>query len=877
MSSEHTDIAGRIARWWVAQVTLRARWVVPILLVATVAVGFYVARNLGINTDSNDMLSADLPFRQNAIALDKAFPQSSATMAVVLDGRNPDRLADAAELLLAELRKHEAVLGEAFDPAAEPLFRKNGLLYKNTEDLSGLLDRLVAAQPFLGKLWNDPTLVGLFSTIELILTEGSSESGGGGAKATTDLFAEIGKTIDGEAAGKPSPLFSRKLFANAAETDKPDFRTILVHPRLDYESLAPGGDAIDLVHEIARKLEIETRFGVRVRLTGSVAIDYDELDTLRTNMGLASLLSFVLVGALLAWGMRSGVLVGATLITLFVGLVLTAGWAAVSVGELNLISVAFAILFIGLGEDFGVHFCLRYREEIHLGEARDKSLAISAADVGGALALSAATAAIGFLAFVPTDYRGLAELGIIAAGGMFIALFTNLTLLPAILAIWPGKASLGVPPTEKSGWDLHRLAKPGTMVIGALALVSLFLVPNVRFDFDPMNLRNPKSESIKTIQDMMDAGNTGPYTIEILADNLVTADHLAAQLRKLPLVEDATTLSNYVPVDQDEKIALIESAAFTLLPALSTPPIRVQATDEERLAAIAGLRRTIVRYVEANKDAPMAQAAQGLLTSIAAFSTQSRLDPKALAALDRALTGPLPARLQELKDTLEPTQITLDMIPTALRSRQVAINGQTMIEVNPKDDMRDREKLRAFVEEVRTLAPHATGAPVTILEAGDAVVRAFVQAGLWSFAAITILAFALLRRWRDILFIYVPLFLAAILTAGISVLFDMPFNFANVIVLPLLFGLGIASGIHLVLRERSAASTLGVSETSTPRAVFFSTLTTIASFGTVALSDHPGTASMGILLTVSILLTLICSLTVLPLLLERWPIAKGQR
>ena len=133
----------------------------------------------------------------------------------------------------------------------------------------------------------------------------------------------------------------------------------------------------------------------------------------------------------------------------------------------------------------------------------------------------------------------------------------------------------------------------------------------------------------------------------------------------------------------------------------------------------------------------------------------------------------------------------------------------------------------------------------------------------------------LLRNLREIVFIYVPLFLAAVLTIGVSVVFNMPFNFANVVVLPLLFGLGIASGIHVVLSERHAAKTLGVAETTTPRAVFFSTLTTIASFGTVALSDHPGTASMGVLLTVAILLTLICSLTVLPMLLQRWPIAKG--
>jgi hopanoid biosynthesis associated RND transporter like protein HpnN len=877
MSAEHTDLAGCIARWWVARVVRHARTVAVGILIVTVLTGFYVARNLDINTNDTDMLSAELPFRQNAIAVDKAFPQLSDNLVVVLDGRNPDRLADAADVLVAELRKHDAVLGTVFDPASEPLFRKNGLLYKKPDELNKLLDRLIDAQPFLGRLWSDPTIVGLFGAIELVL----NESDGSNASAAADLFREIGKTIDAQVRA-PSPLPQplptamswRRLFSDDAETGKLEFRSIILHPRLDYESLGPGGVAMDLVRDIIGKLDLERKYNVRVRLTGSVALEYDELDTLRQNMGLASLLSFVFVGALLVWGMRSGILVTSTLITLFVGLVLTAGWATLAVGELNLISVAFAVLFIGLGEDFGVHFCLRYREEANAGIAKPDGLATTAQDVGGALALSAATAAIGFLAFVPTDYRGLAELGIIAGGGMFVALFTNMTLLPALLAIWPTKSKLAEPkPGGADSWDLRKIAKPGSAIVGIFAIASLFALPGLRFDFDPMNLRNPNSESIKTLNDMMAAGSHGPYTIDILTPDLASADRMAAKLKTLPSVDDAVTLSNYVPTNQGDKIAAVESAAFTLLPALSIPPIRETATDEERLGAISGLRRALARFLDAHPESGLTLPARALLKSLADYATQTRLDAAKLAALDRTLTGSLPARLRELKDALEPETVAIETIPSAIRERQIAADGRAIIEVIPKDDIREREKLKVFVRDVRTVEPHATGSPVVILEAGNAVVKAFIQAGLWSLAAITLLTFALLRNAREILFIYVPLFLAAILTIGISVAFDMPFNFANVIVLPLLFGLGIASGIHIVLSERHTAKTLGVAETTTPRAVFFSTLTTIASFGTVALSDHPGTASMGILLTVAILLTLVCSLTVLPMLLQKWPIA----
>jgi uncharacterized protein len=588
-------------------------------------------------------------------------------------------------------------------------------------------------------------------------------------------------------------------------------------------------------------------------------------------------LSFVIVAVLLAFGMRSGAQVGAIVVTLLVGLVLTAGWATLSVGELNLISVAFAILFIGLGEDFGVHFALRHREEMQVGVPMAGGLATAAGDVGGALALSALTAAIGFLSFVPTDYRGLAELGIIAAGGMVIALLTNLTLLPALLALWPGRPvkPRHVAAARGFAWDLRRIAKPGAIVVTVVTLACLIILPRLQFDFDPMNLRNPASESVRTVQDMMDAGMNGAYTADVLAPDVEAADALAAKLEALPSVESAETLSDLIPKNQDDKRAQIESAAVTLLPSLSAPPIRTTAEPEDRLAAFAGLRRTLNAYVARQENGDLTAAAQRLLRAMSSFATTTLLEARPLADLDRALTRSLRPRLLELKEALEPTGIAVDALPERVRARVVAADGRAKIEVFPKEDMRDPARLRTFVKEIQSVAPTASGGPVTIVAASDTVMRAFAEAGIWSIAAIALLTFALLRSLRETLFIFVPLVMAAILTVGVSIVIDMPFNFANVIVLPLLFGLGIASGIHMVLRERASEGALGVAETSTPRAVFFSTLTTIGSFGTVALSDHPGTASMGILLTVAILLTLVCSLTVLPAMLARWPIAKG--
>ncbi|MDP6109514.1 MAG: MMPL family transporter [Rhodospirillales bacterium] len=230
----------------------------------------------------------------------------------------------------------------------------------------------------------------------------------------------------------------------------------------------------------------------------------------------------------------------------------------------------------------------------------------------------------------------------------------------------------------------------------------------------------------------------------------------------------------------------------------------------------------------------------------------------------------LPQRLLDLRRALSAEKVSLSDIPVSFKDRQIATDGRARLEVIPKGDMRERVQLTTFVTAVQKLAPDATGNPVVIMEGGDAVVGAFIEAAVLSVGLIAILVIYLTRGIREIILIFTPLLLAALFTLSASVMFNLPFNFANVIVLPLLFGLGIASGIHLVLRERHQKNPHDMIRTSTPRAIFFSALTTIGSFGSIALSSHPGTSSMGILLTIAITLSLICTLGVLPAFMALW-------
>ncbi len=867
----------RLLVGWLDLVRRSAVAVVALALTAAVGAAAFAFTHMRINTDTTDMLSSELPFRQQAKALKQAFPQFSDNIVVVVDGETRDLANDAADALAVRLRRSPELFGRVFDPAGEPFFRRNGLLYLDTDDLEELADRLAEAQPFLGTLWRDPSLRGLSAMLELAIDE-MLEGDGDVAIEIARVLDSMADVAEAQAQGRFRHLSWHALMTGGGgdEADEDTYRRlILIQPKLDFGALLPGSAAIAALRALAAEMELEGGQGARLRLTGSVALRHEELKSVEEGMGVAAALSLTLVVVVLFWGLGSARLAAAIVATLVIGLVWTAGFALAAVGQLNLISVAFGVLFIGLSVDFGIHFGLRYKEGIDGGADHATALGEAAAGIGGALTLCAVAAAIGFFSFLPTDYLGLAELGLIAGAGMFIALFANLTVLPALLTLLPLTPSAGKPRHGQRGALLLFIrGHPRAVAWGALMLgiAAAALLPEARFDFDPLNLKDRKSESVSTLFDLMADSHTSPYSIAILAPDLDAATALGARLSALAEVDATETLADFVPEDQEDKLEIIEDMALFLAPSLGAGRRRTEppAASDNR-AALAGLRMKLARLAESAKDRPTGDAARRLLAALSALDA-ALADDAALKNLETRLLSELPGRLAALRRSLTAGPVILDDLPEVLRRRQVAADGRARLTVYPKEDVHQRQALERFVAAVRGLAPEAAGSPVVILEAGNTVVAAFAQAAALAVGLISLLLAVLLRRARDVVLVFAPLLLAALLTIAASVLLGMPFNFANVIVLPLLFGLGVASGIHLVTRERDEAGVEAVMKTSTPRAVVFSALTTIGSFGSIALSNHPGTSSMGALLTSAITLTLVCTLVVLPALMALRPV-----
>ena len=862
-------------RWIVLVQRYSAAVIVMFVLLAGAAI-WYTSGHLGMNTNTKDMLSRDLPWRKLDLAYEKNFPQYSDTILVVVEAGTPDQALDAANRLYPLLLAKKDLFNSVYYPNALTIFRESALLYLSRHELQDLADNLAAIQPFLGRLTHDQTLRGLFN----MLTDAIDALDRGDDIDLDPLVTQLNLALAATEAQRPYRVSWHRLMGAGVDTEKSVYREFIVlQPNLDYSTLLPGKEAIDWIRNTVRQTGIAAQTGADVRLTGSVALDYEELVSVTRGTALAMVLAFFTVSVIMLIGLGSLRLVLMSLATLVIGLVLTAAFAAVAVGNLNLISIAFAVLYIGLGVDFAVHFCLRYRELLFNGNANADAIRKSSVNIGSSLFLCASTTAIGFFAFVPTAYQGVAELGLISGFGMFISLAVTLTLLPALLSLLP----LRVDPRPTGISHIRpfmrrMLTFPFShawfvrIVSILLAVVLLGLASQLRFDFNLLNMQDPDNESVQTFQALLKDRDTSPWTGLILTSNRDDALRTIARMKHLPEVDKTLWLEDFIPDDQDAKLDIINEMGL-LVGDIPAKPQVPAISDDERMTALREFTDKLSASGAVTRNPPLLALQQNMrrfTDELAAMPTAER--GQRLAALESSLLASLPGRLQTLRASLNAHEITLDSLPDALRERWLSPEGRYLVEVYPKENVEDNAALRRFVQAVQGADPRVIGTPVINLEASDAVVLAFEEAFTTALIVIGLLLMVLLSRKRDAIYILVPLLMAAVCTGGVSELFGIPLNFANVIALPLLLGMGVDSGIHIIHRFRAGEpGDRGLLATSSARAVVISALTTIGGMGNLAFSSHTGAASMGKLLTIGITMTLLFMLVFLPSLLAGTP------
>ncbi|NNU15705.1 MMPL family transporter [Parvularcula sp. ZS-1/3] len=791
-----------------------------------------VVTGISINTDSSDMISPKAPFRVAATEFKAAFPDLGDQVVVVVQSGTPDEASAFTDELAQRLIARDEV-SALLAPPSEPFFKENGLLFLSVEELEDLLLRLTNAAPLIERLGPDPTLATLFDALAEAAEQGDSAD----PETLDALYAQLTEVLTTE-----DKSLSWETLLSPGEP--PEAQVLFsLDPVLDYTKLKPAKAVKEAILQEADAVRSETGLEARVLITGDPVLRTEELEAVSSGTGLALGLSAIFVAILLSFAFRSARLVAATLVTIAVSVILTAGIAVALFGQLNLISVAFAVLMVGLGADFSIHLLIHIRDERAKGVSERAAGYRTSRMIGTALMLTAPTTALAFFSFAPTEFIGMNQLGVIAGFGVMTAFLVAVTLLPAVVKIGDGAKPMAELPEDR----LRKIVPPAGLIVGGLGVASLFLLPWARFDADPMALRAKTAPSVIAFDVVVEDEKATPYRLNVLAES---EDELLARAERLKApasVDSVRHLFSFVPEEQDLKLSLIDAASVGLGFAL----IAGGDVDAEFEPAFARLMVSL-------RDEQGSRNAEKLRTVLEGMS------PAALRAAEPRVFEFWPRQREALQQQLRANYVSVDDVPQVIRDRYVTEDGTYRLEIMPVGGAVELDQRRTFVEEVLEVAPDAAGSARTALSAGDVIGRAMVQASLTAAVLVSLLVLAVTRSFVVLLLLLIPLVLAGSLTTATGTLFGLPYNFANVLVLPLIIGIGIDSGIHLAFRAEKTGDALEAVRGSTGRAVLFSALTTIASFGSLIISDHRGTASMGALLTIGMLWVLATMLFALP-------------
>jgi len=847
----------------VAFSTRNARAVVATTALAGLAALVFVALNFSVHTELAALIPADEPWRMHEHVFERAFVEEGDDITLVIDGQTPELADAAAARLEAALSPRTDLFLSVERLNGGPFFDREGILFLPEPEVREATASLIKAQPLLAPVASDPSLRGLMTS----LTTGADAVAAG--QAQPDQLARplhaIADAVGQVEGGRPAWFAWRPLITGQALEPGEGRQFVELITKLDYADANPGEVGVAAVRDTARKLGIDEAHGLRLRITGTAAMEADELATLGEATGPLAAATLLIALGVLWLAVRSGRMVGAIVGTVLAGLVLTAAFGLAVFHRFNLISVAFLPLFVGLGIDFAIQFCVRYRAEALNEPDIPAALAKAGAAAGPGLTLAAGATGLGFLAFLPTRYKGVSELGLIAGVGMGIAFLLALTFLPALLTLVRARSpaeEVGLPPLRRADGPLQARRWLILGVAVALGVSAAAAMPRLKFNFDPLRLRSPKTESVATFLELAKEPENNPNSLDILTPNLAAARDLAARLAKLPHVQSVSTVDTLAPPDQPPKLALVQDAALLLDPTVNPFDASPPPTDADLAASLRSTAASLQALAAAPAGAPVkadAQRLAGLLQTAAA-------GPPALRQkIQAVLTAGLPDALKQVRAMLTAEPMSVETLPADLKEDWITKEGRARVQVFPKGDPSDAKAVAAFVSEVRAVAPNAIGTPIAVGDTQRLILGAFAQAMLLSVAAITLLLAVALRGLWAVVLTIAPVLLSALLSVGTCVLLGLDINLENLITLPLLLGIGVSFNIYYVVAWFGGERRL--LRSSLTRAILYSALTTGLAFGALSLSQHPGTASMGWLLLISLFWTMVTCLVVQPALL----------
>jgi len=815
----------RLLEGWVTGCFQRPRTTLLALLAVTAVAGWFGTSQFQLNSSMDEVIlpRASEQWFGHDEALKAAFPQLRNVALIVASGPDAAAVSTVIDQVLAA-RPEDIDPGNIDTPMRDPVLLGNLIYYLDAAEFAAFRDALAPMAQLLPVLAQRGALSGILGAFA------ASPTGPDQGMLANLLKGDASMLLDAEKLTSPIPAVLGK--------DDNFYEIVLVDVRPDFNAQLPAAEvAATLERWIAPYVASDP--DVRLALTGDVILANEEISDALGGVKLAATLSSIFLALVVALGVRSWVLTLGMLLLIAVGSIWTHALAMLTVGQYNTLSLAFLVMFFGLGVDFGLHYGLAVRESA--GE--QSAVAAAVRKTGVALVLSAGTTAIAFLSFTPTEYRGLGELGVISAGGMAVALFLTLTLLPALFG-WFGVP--GYRTTRSVSVRLPSLGMGATLLIWLLlGLFAAIEARKAQFDYSVAGLRNLDTPAMNLLQDLQTAGFSTEYSISSLVAE-ADVDNLSAQLEALDAVGYVASIRDYLPAeDALGRVAELEKLAQALALIDAMPPLQPDL-----------LRGQLAVLQQSGAD------------SEAAVVELAGLEDAELTARDEALREILLKWSGELAPIVNAQPVSLDDLSPALRDRWIAPDGRQRIELGPALPTNNRAGLDYFVDEVNTVIDNGGGRAVIERGVGSVVVRAFGEASLLALAAITVLLAVYYRGVVMPIVVVLPLLLTTLLTFAVMGWVHLSLNMANVLVVPLIFGLGIDSAIHVAHRYQTLGSMSGLMASSTPRAVLLSAITTVATFASLMTSAHRGAASLGQLLSIAIPIMVVVTFSLIPILLQ---------
>jgi hypothetical protein len=857
----------------------------------------FILKSLGSDTAfdlrQDDLVGANKKYHQNFLRFKKEFP-TQADLAVVVESESSEKNRQFVERLGAKLDAETNLFHDVFYKHDLRMLGSKALLFVPEKELGELKQTLVDFRPFIQQFTHTTNLVSLFGMINTQIRTAKREKNPENETLMNALPA-LGRVINqardclGRSGTPPSPGVTA-LFNPTNDAEQDVYITFANGRLFLLTAQAPVEELNDAAVERLRTLVEQTRIeipGVNVGLTGEPVLDHDQMDQSKKDAALASVVSLVICALIFIYAYQeTGRPVKATLCLLF-GLAYTLAFTFLPwpVGHLNILTITFVPILIGLAIDYGVHLISRYEEEMRRGSGQEAALTKAMVFTGQGIFTGTFTTAGAFLAMVFTNFKGIQEMGLICGFGLLVCFVPMMTLLPVLLL----RGRQNAIDHAQHDIDLRRarieniwLKRPllVTAIVLLLCGLAATQVHKVYFDYDLLHLQSKGLPAVEYTQKLIDSTPKSVLYAAVIATNLEHAIALEEQITNLSSVSSIDSITWFLAEDQTRKLALVsdikQNLASISFPQSSPDPVNLtelSTTLYSLLGYLGNVREEIpadqpalAKEVESLRQAVMDLRKEILRGDAAQLQTNSLR----LAAFQQAFFGDIQATFKGLQNQDNSTPLRVQDLPQALHDRFVGVTGKYLLQVNAKKDLWKRENQEVFIEQLRSIDPKVTGTPVQLYEYTNLLKESYVQAAEYSLIAIVLLVLFHFRSLSSVLLALIPVAVGSLWLAGLMGLCHVPLNPANIMTLPLVIGIGVTNGIH-ILNRYAEEQTPSILTRSTGKAVLVSGLTTIAGFGSLTLGKHRGLQSLGYVMSTGLATCMIAALAFLPALLSLIP------